>query len=637
MISEKVLMPPDDNSITWHEINILLFHQASSQDRLAVNGLGTFAKCCYQSSIKAKHCFAIKPYSIDEIASCIKLLVTSPAVSNGDVVVLQHVTLIKMETLPTRRTQFIILHFVLLLVRSENRTSEPDKRCFFELCLQKLHQQKLVADFSRRTPTLFSAVTSSRHQQPCGSRQAPYSSRRPRTLLHTKEALISLSLDLFVKTISASRLTSTRLLLIKARDFIMGSFRLSQQYREDTPVHGDSIATFLSWRSFAQPSPEVRSESEVCQRQLARDSPSMTLRLWQPNHDSPFMAIVYDIEFFSNIMAEREYVECTSSIIQAFVMFKQLYPDYMTKEFTKSIEIAVQFIESKQMLDGSWCGNWGICFIYGTWFALSRLAAIDKAYNNCLSTRRGKDFLLSVQNEDGGWGKSYLSCPEQRYIPLEGGGSNLVQTSCAMVGLIHAGQAERDVMPLHNAAKFIIRNSRSIHEYMHATLCYIPKHLPIMDVGVENGCDEVHVQIPEEENVETFFDKYFFEIDYSLRKALRRKRESSDKSLKRVATQRPNACSVRSLRSDRASIPLGRYVTTELEPKLGRYIARSLRSDRALFQNVDTTLVHAFSSTLRCYLPKTVASPFHVLRYSKLSIKLYHKNRGEFVLYRKKP
>ena len=92
MISEKVLMPPDDNSITWHEINILLFHQASSQDRLAVNGLGTFAKCCYQSSIKAKHCFAIKPYSIDEIASCIKLLVTSPAVSNGDVVVLQNVT-----------------------------------------------------------------------------------------------------------------------------------------------------------------------------------------------------------------------------------------------------------------------------------------------------------------------------------------------------------------------------------------------------------------------------------------------------------------------------------------------------------------------------------------------------------------
>ncbi|KAF3558177.1 hypothetical protein F2Q69_00012472 [Brassica cretica] len=76
---------------------------------------------------------------------------------------------------------------------------------------------------------------------------------------------------------------------------------------------------------------------------------------------------------------------------------------------------------------------------------------------------------------------------------------------------------------------------------------------------------------------------------------------------------------------------LGRYIATELEPKLGRYIATEL------FRNVDTTLVHAFSSTLRCYLPKTVTNPFHVPRHSKLSIELCCKNRGKFVLYRKKP
>ncbi|WZZ61284.1 hypothetical protein YC2023_061391 [Brassica napus] len=51
----------------------------------------------------------------------------------------------------------------------------------------------------------------------------------------------------------------------------------------------------------------------------------------------------------------------------------------------------------------------------------------------------------------------------------------------------------------------------------------------------------------------TFFDKYFFEIDSFLRKALRRKHEISDKSSKKVA-------------SDRASVPLGHYVATELEP-----------------------------------------------------------------------
>ncbi|KAF2561287.1 hypothetical protein F2Q70_00017010 [Brassica cretica] len=76
-------------------------------------------------------------------------------------------------------------------------------------------------------------------------------------------------------------------------------------------------------------------------------------------------------------------------------------------------------------------------------------------------------------------------------------------------------------------------------------------------VGVENGYDEVNVQLPEEEK---FFDKYFFEIDSSLRKYLRKKRESSDKSSRMIVTQRPNTCSVR-------------YVATEFEPKLSRYVA----------------------------------------------------------------
>ncbi|KAF3585093.1 hypothetical protein F2Q69_00028915 [Brassica cretica] len=98
-----------------------------------------------------------------------------------------------------------------------------------------------------------------------------------------------------------------------------------------------------------------------------------------------------------------------------------------------------------------------------------------------------------------------------------------------------------------------------------------------------------------------------------------------------------------SLHSDRTRVPLGRYVASELEPKLGRYVVTELEPKLSryvateLFRNVDTTLVHAFSSTLRCYLPKAVANPFHVSRHSKSSIKLYGKNRGKFTLYLKKP
>ena len=59
-------------------------------------------------------------------------------------------------------------------------------------------------------------------------------------------------------------------------------------------------------------------------------------------------------EFLANLVAEREYVECTSSVIQALILFKQLYPDHRTKEISRSIEKAVQFIENEQTPDGSW-------------------------------------------------------------------------------------------------------------------------------------------------------------------------------------------------------------------------------------------------------------------------------------------
>ncbi|WZZ44601.1 hypothetical protein YC2023_040860 [Brassica napus] len=116
---------------------------------------------------------------------------------------------------------------------------------------------------------------------------------------------------------------------------------------------------------------------------------------------------------------------------------------------------------------------------------------------------------------------------------------------------------------------------------------------------------------------ESFYEKQIFEKDLFLRRILRRKHihEKSEKSPKKVA--RSSARPARSLRSDRACVPFGRYIAT------------------ALFRNVDTTRIHAFSSTLRCCLPKTVANPFHVFRDSKSSIKLYDKNRGKFVFIKR--
>nr|KYP61349.1 Cycloartenol synthase [Cajanus cajan] len=54
-------------------------------------------------------------------------------------------------------------------------------------------------------------------------------------------------------------------------------------------------------------------------------------------------------------------------------------------------------------------GCWGICYTYGTWFAVEGLTACGKNYHNSPSLRKACDFLLSKQLSNGGWGESYLS------------------------------------------------------------------------------------------------------------------------------------------------------------------------------------------------------------------------------------
>jgi sporulenol synthase len=83
--------------------------------------------------------------------------------------------------------------------------------------------------------------------------------------------------------------------------------------------------------------------------------------------------------------------------------------------------------------NGSWYGRWGICYIYGTWAALTGMIAVGVEPDHRI-VKKGVNWLLSTQNSDGGWGESCKSDQLMWYVPL--GASTLSHTAWALDALI---------------------------------------------------------------------------------------------------------------------------------------------------------------------------------------------------------
>lgn len=152
-------------------------------------------------------------------------------------------------------------------------------------------------------------------------------------------------------------------------------------------------------------------------------------------------------EIFGNIMIDYSYVECSSACVQGLLKFTRTYPDYRKEEITKAIDRAIAFIRNKQAEDGSYFGSWAICYTYGAWFAIEALTQYHEEnklnYHNDETIRKACEFLIHHQNEDGGWGESYLSCVKGKYINAP---SHVVNTSWALMALMAADYTDKKVI-----------------------------------------------------------------------------------------------------------------------------------------------------------------------------------------------
>jgi squalene-hopene/tetraprenyl-beta-curcumene cyclase len=104
------------------------------------------------------------------------------------------------------------------------------------------------------------------------------------------------------------------------------------------------------------------------------------------------------------------------------------------------VAAGVEYLRRTQHPEGSWYGRWGMNYIYGTWSVLCALNMAGVSHDDPM-IRKAVAWLVSVQNQDGGWGEDAVSY-RLDYRGLERAPTTASQTAWALLGLMAAGEVE---------------------------------------------------------------------------------------------------------------------------------------------------------------------------------------------------
>jgi squalene-hopene/tetraprenyl-beta-curcumene cyclase len=122
----------------------------------------------------------------------------------------------------------------------------------------------------------------------------------------------------------------------------------------------------------------------------------------------------------------------------------------------KCVRDAIQYLIDTQDDDGSWYGRWGVNYIYGTWQVLRGLRAIGEDMTQDWILR-GRDWLESCQNSNGGWGET---CGTYENPSTKGiGESTASQTAWAVMGICACGDLDRP--SIQRGLRYLLRSQKS--------------------------------------------------------------------------------------------------------------------------------------------------------------------------------
>lgn len=147
---------------------------------------------------------------------------------------------------------------------------------------------------------------------------------------------------------------------------------------------------------------------------------------FEKNIDQPLLALLL-AELGEEILLDPSAADLTGRTLQFFGSCTRLNIDHQV------IKRGVDWLLHNQKPDGSWQGRWGICYIYGTWAAVTGMAAVGIPRTHPAMQKAVK-WLQETQNSDGGWGESCKSDSENQYVPL--GVSTSTHTAWALDALI---------------------------------------------------------------------------------------------------------------------------------------------------------------------------------------------------------